>query len=883
MGQWRWEVALPKLVDLALGALFILAPLFWGGRGEIARAVYATLVSIAAMAWLANAWLAGRGGWRWTPVYWIPVAAIAWVVLQLVPLPAAVVGWLAPRNAELLPLWQGDSPLADFGLGSWHTLSLNPTEGQISLAMLLVYTLLTVLLVDRLHSREKVDELLRWLGVSAIVMAVLGVLQYLTSDGLYFWVYEYPFRRSDDYAVGAFMNHNHFASFVAMGATAIAYQLVRVAPQPVTRSSASMRPAQRTSADYLALGWACGLGVVALALVLSGSRGGLLAATVGVAVILLVYWRKRLFGGRQLIYTLVVAGLLGAGMLLFGAEQLTRRLETVTSGSMQQLDELGARRAIWSANLRAIADGWFTGSGAGTHQDIYSPYIDQPSSKVFSHAENGYLQIATELGLPGVALLVAVFVYVVRWTRMAWRRCESREHLACLGAVLAALAISAAHNLVDFVWFIPATMTMALACLLVLRRLAVGSERDLVSQSPPYELAVATGVAIVYLAITLAPPAMASPAFTQYRRLSAIQQLGLTDTMDQFAKTGDTSSFIDHQAAVMARYDALRAALARNPRSGEAHLRLARTCLQLFDARTEQRENRMELGQIQSAVVSGGFTSAEQLQEWLRRAVGDDVPLLQAARYHALESIRYAPLQAGGYVWLSKVDFLDNPSSPRNEQLLAQAQRLCPEDGDLLFEIGLQHFVDGRADTGRQCWVQSFQRPGQHRLQVVATWAGKMPVDMFLEEFQADWSTLPAIWQRYAAVGDRQQLEYLLDYASRLADTYEPQRGEMPIAYVWKSLGQMYADIGNTDQQLVCLRRAVDANGTLLPVRRSYALALFHAEKYSEAEPHLRWCLARDSSDKGIRKLLEESAAARHKQATNPFTPSRRFKFRHVQ
>lgn len=884
VGSWRWNVVLPKTVDLSLAALFIFAPLVWGGRGEIARLVYASLVSIAAVAWLANAWLTGRSIWRWTPVLLIPVAAITWVVLQLVPLPEAVIQWLAPRNAELLPLWQGESALAGYGLGTWRTLSLNPTESQVSLALLLAYTLLAAMLIDRLKSREKVDELLGWMGISAIAMAALGVLQYLTSDGLFFWVYEYPFRRSDQYAVGAFINHNHFASFIAMGAAAIAYQLVREAPQPLTRTKAPQNTSTRTAADYRTIGWAIGLGVVALALVMSASRGGVLAAAVGVAVILFVYWRRNLFGGRQLIYSAVAAALLGVMMSLIGEEQFTERLESITSGSAEELDELGARRAIWSANLRAIADNWLTGSGAGTHKDIYPAYIDQPHTKVFSHAENGYLQIATELGLPGVVLLVAVLVSAARWTVMAWRRCESREQLACLGAMLAALAVSISHSLVDFVWFIPATMTMALACLLVLRRLAVGGERDSDARGMPYDLAVATCVAIVFTATVLVPPAMASGAWTEYRRLSNRQGLETPETIAQYAKTGDATSFDGQQRSALAMHKALRQVVELNPRSAEAHLRLARIYLRLFDARSELRENRMELGQYQSAVVSGGFDSTEQLREWLARAVGDDVSLLLAARHHTIESIRYAPLEADGYIWLANLDFLDNPTSPRAEPLLSQALQLGPQDGSVQYEVGKLYGVVGNDELALNCWKRAFELPGQHQKLVAAAIAGQQPpAELLVEEFKPDWTTLPTIWQRYLAGGDEQQLQLLLDYATELAETYEPKRGETPTAYVWKWLGEMNSEIGNVDQQIACLRRAVEENGTLLTVRKSYAVALYDAERYAEAEPHLRWCLARDSVDKGIRKKLAKSAVARRKQAVNPFTPAGRFPFRKVQ
>lgn len=877
-GRWNTEQVLPQVVDGTLGALIVLAPLVWGGRGDIARAVYAFLVAVATIAWLADTWITKRSTWRWTPAFWIPVAAIAWVIVQLLPLPEALVGWLSPRTVELLPLWQGDSILTSYGLGHWRTLSLNPSEGQISLAMLLSYTLLAVLLVDRLQSREKVDQLLRWMGIAAVLMAAFGVLQFFTAGGMFFWVYDHPFRRSNDFACGSFINRNHFASFLAMGAVAIACQLVRGTPKLATKQRNPQRSTGRTSDEYQAIVWACGLVVVALGMVLSASRGGTLAALAGVVVALLVYWRKKLLGGRQLGYGLVVVVVVSVLVALYGQERLVQRLEDLTSGSVQQIDRLGARRAIWSANVEAISDAWLTGSGAGTHLDIYPAYIDQSFETVFTHAENGYLQIATELGLPGIALLIAVLACTGRWTVLAWRRCETREQLACLGAVLAGLTISVVHNLVDFVWFIPATMTLTLACLFILRRLAVGDERNAAAGSLPYEFIVATGVAIIYIASILLPPAAASPAWHRYIAASAMQGLEVNHSINEYTKTGAAAPIDVQQASLLAMVAALRDAVDANPRSGAVHLRLARTYLQVFDVRTELRENRMNLGQIQGAVVSGGFDSQDQLEEWLGRAVGEDVQLLQAARRHAIEAVRHAPLQAFGYVCLANLSFLEDPSMADSQKLLDQAVKLSPRDGDLLFEVGKQHLLAGRLEPAIDCWTRAFQQRGQQQLLVVAALAGQMPADVFLETFKPDWTTLPVIWQQYLAAGNHEHLEQLLAYATEQSENYEPARGETPVAFVWGWLGQMNADVGNTQQQLECLERAVESNGTLLWVRKKYAIALYQSQQFAEAEPHLRWCLARDSADKDIRALLQSAAKQRHKQSTSAFLSARRAK-----
>ena len=240
MREWRWEERLPQLVDAALWSLVVLAPFAWGGRHDAARYLFALLVAVATFAWLAQAWLSDSKHRRaaspyWTPALAIPLLAIAWVMLQLIPLPPAVIELLSSRTAELLPLWGSDNAGQLLGQAGWATLSLNPHATQGALGMLLCYSLLFFVALQRFKSIGDIVTLLRWIGTAAVAMAVFGLLQFYTSDGLFFWVYEHPYRQANDFVCGSFINRNHFASFLAMGAVAIACRLMLFpSPNPIT-------------------------------------------------------------------------------------------------------------------------------------------------------------------------------------------------------------------------------------------------------------------------------------------------------------------------------------------------------------------------------------------------------------------------------------------------------------------------------------------------------------------------------------------------------------------------------------------------------------------------------------------------------------------------
>ena len=185
---------------------------------------------------------------------------------------------------------------------------------------------------------------------------------------------------------------------------------------------------------------------------------------------------------------------------------------------------------IWQANWQAISEGGIAGSGAGTHRDIYPVYFSHSWPTVFTHAENGYLQMATEMGLPGVLLLLSTFGVALVWAVRAWRRCELREEIACLGAILAALAVSAAHSVVDFVWYIPATMTLVVLLLAALCRLAnlkspQASSSTETIPSGRWELSLTLAGASVVMLVLLSGPALASRAWDRYYTQSARHEI----------------------------------------------------------------------------------------------------------------------------------------------------------------------------------------------------------------------------------------------------------------------------------------------------------------------------------------------------------------------
>ncbi len=225
-------------------------------------------------------------------------------------------------------------------------------------------------------------------------------------------------------AVGAFSDPNIFAALLALGL-----------PGAVLLATGG----RHTAPALLA----AGLIVTGLGLTLS--RGGMLAATAGLAVLLLV---------RRVRATAAAGALVMGALLVFGAnpvagirqvDAVTERVASIRSASDSATDQ---RAALYRVTPRIVADHPLTGVGANQFAEVAPDYglVDPTTGFTFDHPHNLVLTIAVELGLPG---LFALLWLAVALARTLGRACRGRER--ALGvAVAAALATVVVQGAVDY-------------------------------------------------------------------------------------------------------------------------------------------------------------------------------------------------------------------------------------------------------------------------------------------------------------------------------------------------------------------------------------------------------------------------------------------------
>ena len=392
-----------QMVDGCLAGVIFLVPLLLGGRHAVGQLVLTVLAVTAVCTWSLRQCRRSAAHWRMTWAMPLLLAGLALVVLQVVPLPPWLLARLAPRTAELLPLWnQGTGPLA---LGAWSYISFTPAETRAGLVLFLDFVFLFFVVVQRTDGLDDVERLLRWCALAAVGMGLFGIVQLLTSNGKFFWFYQHPFAPTSDVAKGSFTNRNHFAQFLALGIGPLLWWLQDAwhrGPGAADRLPAAGRRGDERKTYLLTLA----LGIVLFAALLSLSRGGIAAVFLAaLACAALCYWASS-FSGRLLAVVAAAGLLIGVSLAIFGFDRVSSRLDDFSSGSLERLDNFSGRRMIWATAAKAIPAHFLLGTGVGSFSQVYPLYVDAvlDEDREYTHAENCYLQIALETGFLGLAL-----------------------------------------------------------------------------------------------------------------------------------------------------------------------------------------------------------------------------------------------------------------------------------------------------------------------------------------------------------------------------------------------------------------------------------------------------------------------------------------------
>ena len=290
-----------------------------------------------------------------------------------------------------------------------------------------------------------------WLAAAllggAVAGIILGALQVAAPGTTSPW---YLYRETNHgVAVGFFANANHMADLLVAALPFVA----------ALAAAGRSRNIQRYSSLVAVLTGAAVLLIVGI--IINGSLAGYVLAVPAIAASALIVAppSRSLRMPVAIIAGLAVVAAIGA---LASTSIGSSRIGQEASGSVQ------SREAILKTTGRAIGDTMPLGSGLGSFVKVYPLYenLDQATPEYVIHAHDDYAELALELGLAGVLLILGFVAWWLAAVRAGWRMGGGGPYAR---AASIATGVMLVHSLVDFplrTAALSATFAMCLALLI---------------------------------------------------------------------------------------------------------------------------------------------------------------------------------------------------------------------------------------------------------------------------------------------------------------------------------------------------------------------------------------------------------------------------------
>lgn len=348
-----------------------------------------------------------------------------------------LLGMILLGCVQLLPLRAVDNSILLGGANFVKTLSLDPYSTRLVLVQvtaLLIYFAATLVFTDTPH---RLRLLVRTIIGFGFLLAIFGLTQSFTSPNRVYWVREL----AQATAFGPFINRHHFAGYMEM---TLALPLGLLFAGSIAKEKRFI---------YLFTA-----GIMAVALVITNSRGGIISLIAEIFFLAAIGFRRkrkhRTEEGKQRgvasaalragLALLLIVGLFGAVVLLGGEAALSRVVGTVNLE-----DPTTGRAHFWNVTVDIIKAHPVIGTGLGAFGVVYTGYDSRNGIYRLEQAHNDYLQVLSDGGLVGAFLGLA---FVVMLFKIGFARRESRDDYrrgVAIGALAGCFAVLV-HSFFDF-------------------------------------------------------------------------------------------------------------------------------------------------------------------------------------------------------------------------------------------------------------------------------------------------------------------------------------------------------------------------------------------------------------------------------------------------
>jgi O-antigen ligase len=321
------------------------------------------------------------------------------------------------------------------------SITINRTETYIALLRLLTAGSVFWIFLQLCRSPERAYWTVQAVALIGLVYALYGIVAFYIFPGTVLWFTKQAYLES---VTSSFINRNSYGTYAgiglisALGAALSSYvRQGRRVGKSVTRRAASFLVSTAGAGGW----WLAATFVIGMALVLTGSRGGILASLAGViAFTLLVLMR-----GRNVVTafaSFLIILIVGVALFAFG-DLLAARL---LSQGFVDADRL----AVYRITVLSILDAPWMGFGYGTFKNVFPMYRDNSldPNGLWDKTHNTYLEMLQGLGIPLAALFLCGLAALA--VRCAYGALVRKRSATAPLVATSATVIVGLHSFVDF-------------------------------------------------------------------------------------------------------------------------------------------------------------------------------------------------------------------------------------------------------------------------------------------------------------------------------------------------------------------------------------------------------------------------------------------------
>jgi len=715
-------------MEVVVLALAVLTPWAFGGVDPVFELAIAAGIALLLALWAAVAITSGRFTVVRCPVSLMLTLIVAVGVLQLVPLPAGLLGWISPGAADLRdqlypaqPEQLTPSETAP-GPPTWPTVSVYPHATRAEVFRWLAILILFTAVRNQIATTASLWRLSLVMLVNGCLIALFGLVQFYSNRHQVYW--SFPTR---GHAFGPFLNRNHFAAYVNLCIALGAGLLVWLGPSELDRKrrymvkpNAPMEQGSELASIFSPLAvlhsppqlWTLvGMVLMAAAVICSLSRAGVLTLLLGLLITtcLRLSWPLRL----RRLEVLIVPALLLIGLFAWMG---FRPLESRFGATLRGAESIGEDRLhLWAGLLRLVPRFPILGAGYGTLGYV-EPLTRQPDTfadptMFVDHAHNDYLEALVEGGIvrAGLTILVVGLIFAAGFRGL--RRYAGRTPSALAVGAMAGFLMIALHSAVDFSITTPAVGILAAA---------IAGQLVSVARSDPTKAPAAARGRVVSVRLgswTRAVLAVGTLALGSVLVLHAWQadrahRYRLTAFRAAHSKAADLDQAVTY----------LEAAARLMPDDADVHADLGQVYLDVGQGERDRLLDRLRYWDQVAALIAAG--DAQSLA--VRLAVLREVPRPDRARLrgdlrqdvfndavlpglrHMVAARRLCPLLPRPHMRFAahtaELTRADPPGKYWERALI-----LASYDPDLWFYAGVQRLQDGRAEEAWTAWRKSLE------------------------------------------------------------------------------------------------------------------------------------------------------------------------------